>query len=211
MATIQTLYLGDLRTEITHVQSGNRVITDAPTDNNGKGEYISPTDMVAAALGSCMLTLMGIAARRLEIDLKGTRVEIQKVMAAEPRRIAEIRLDFYLPGDYSDKDKKILQGAAETCPGGKSLHPDTGRRSPGITAVRNNGAGKIRRRLSRASSTATCATKLECGLFYLIANKIVFYLVINKEMFNFGSGGKLLPVLFREFSATPGTGFDRKP
>ena len=66
--------------------------------------------------GSCMLTLMGIAARRLEIDLKGTRVEIQKVMAAEPRRIAEIRLDFYLPGDYSDKDKKILQGAAETCP-----------------------------------------------------------------------------------------------
>ena len=124
MATIQTLYLGDLRTEITHVQSGNRVITDAPTDNNGKGEYISPTDMVAAALGSCMLTLMGIAARRLEIDLKGTRVEIQKVMAAEPRRIAEIRLDFYLPGDYSDKDKKILQGAAETCPVGKSLHPD---------------------------------------------------------------------------------------
>ena len=112
MATIQTLYLGDLRTEITHVQSGNRVITDAPTD------------MVAAALGSCMLTLMGIAARRLEIDLKGTRVEIQKVMAAEPRRIAEIRLDFYLPGDYSDKDKKILQGAAETCPVGKSLHPD---------------------------------------------------------------------------------------
>ena len=106
MATIQTLYLGDLRTEITHVQSGNRVITDAPTDNNGKGEYISPTDMVAAALGSCMLTLMGIAARRLEIDLKGTRVEIQKVMAAEPRRIAEIRLDFYLPGDYSDKDKR---------------------------------------------------------------------------------------------------------
>ena len=125
MATIQTLYLGDLRTEITHVQSGNRVITDAPTDNNGKGEYISPTDMVAAALGSCMLTLMGIAARRLEIDLKGTRVEIQKVMAAEPRRIAEIRLDFYLPGDYSDKDKKILQGAAETCPVGKSLHPET--------------------------------------------------------------------------------------
>ena len=106
MATIQTLYLGDLRTEITHVQSGNRVITDAPTDNNGKGEYISPTDMVAAALGSCMLTLMGIAARRLEIDLKGTRVEIQKVMAAEPRRIAEIRLDFYLPGDYSDKDRE---------------------------------------------------------------------------------------------------------
>ena len=212
MATIQTLYLGDLRTEITHVQSGNRVITDAPTDNNGKGEYISPTDMVAAALGSCMLTLMGIAARRLEIDLKGTRVEIQKVMAAEPRRIAEIRLDFYLPGDYSDKDKKILQGAAENLSRRQNRSiPTSGRRSPGITAVRNNGAGKIRRRLSRASSTATCATKLECGLFYLIANKIVFYLVINKEMFNFGIRRKTssgpVPGIFR----TLGTGFDRKP
>ena len=97
MATIQTLYLGDLRTEITHVQSGNKVMTDAPTDNNGKGEYISPTDMVAAALGSCMLTLMALAARRLEIELKGTRVEIQKVMAANPRRIAEIKCGLVRP------------------------------------------------------------------------------------------------------------------
>lgn len=124
MATIETIYLGDLRTEITHVQSGNKVITDAPTDNNGKGEYISPTDMVAAALGSCMMTLMAIAARRMEIELKGTRIEIQKVMAADPRRIAEIRLDFYFPGEYSEKDRKILERAAETCPVGKSLHPD---------------------------------------------------------------------------------------
>lgn len=211
MATIQTLYLGDLRTEITHVQSGNRVITDAPTDNNGKGEYISPTDMVAAALGSCMLTLMGIAARRLEIDLKGTRVEIQKVMAAEPRRIAEIRLDFYLPGDYSDKDKKSCKARPKPVPSANRSIPTSGRRSPGITAVRNNGAGKIRRRLSRASSTATCATKPECGLFYLIANKIVFYLVINKEMFNFGSGGKLLPALFREFSELSEQGSTENP
>ena len=75
----------------------------------------------------------------------------------------------------------------------------------------NNGAGNIRRRLSRASFTATCATKPECGLFYLIANKIVFYLVINKEMFNFGSGGKLLPVLFREFSALPEQGSTENP
>ena len=124
MATIETIYLGDLRTEITHVQSGNKVITDAPTDNNGKGEYISPTDMVAAALGSCMMTLMAIAARRLEIELKGTRIEIQKVMAADPRRIAEISLDFYFPCEYSEKDRKILERAAETCPVGKSLHPD---------------------------------------------------------------------------------------
>lgn len=124
MATIQTLYLGDLRTEITHVQSGNKVMTDAPTDNNGKGEYISPTDMVAAALGSCMLTLMALAARRLEIELKGTRVEIQKVMAANPRRIAEIKLDFYFPGSYTDRCRRIIEGAGETCPVGKSLHSD---------------------------------------------------------------------------------------
>lgn len=124
MATLQTLYLGDLRTEITHVQSGNKVTTDAPTDNNGKGEYISPTDMVAGALGSCMLTLMDISARRHGIDLRGTRVEIQKIMASEPRRIAEIRLDFYLPGEYSEKEMLILKRAAETCPVGKSLHPD---------------------------------------------------------------------------------------
>ena len=123
MATIQTLYLGDLRTEITHVQSGNRVITDAPTDNNGKGEYISPTDMVAAALGSCMLTLMGIAARRLEIDLKGTRVEIQKVMAAD--RAASPRSGSISTCRAITATKtRNPAGAAETCPVGKSLHPD---------------------------------------------------------------------------------------
>ena len=75
MATIQTLYLGDLRTEITHVQSGNKVMTDAPTDNNGKGEYISPTDMVAAALGSCMLTLMALAARRFGMYVPGSKAD----------------------------------------------------------------------------------------------------------------------------------------
>lgn len=124
MATIETVYLGDLRTEITHVQSGNKVITDAPTDNNGKGEYISPTDMVAAALGSCMMTIMEMSAQRHGVDLKGTRIVVQKVMAADPRRIAEIHVDFYFPGDYSDKIKTILQRAADTCPVAKSLHPD---------------------------------------------------------------------------------------
>ncbi len=124
MATIETIYLGNLRTEITHTQSGNKVITDAPTDNNGKGEYISPTDMVAAALGSCIVTIMEMAAARHDIDMRGTRIVIDKIMAAEPRRIAEIRVDFYFPGDYSDKVKMILQRAAETCPVAKSLHPD---------------------------------------------------------------------------------------
>ncbi len=124
MATIETIYLGDLRTEITHMQSGNKVITDAPTDNNGKGQYISPTDMVAAALGSCIVTIMEMAAARHNVDLKGTRIVIDKIMAAEPRRIAEIRVDFYFPGDYSDKVKTILQRAADTCPVAKSLHAD---------------------------------------------------------------------------------------
>lgn len=124
MAIISTSYLGDLRTEITHVQSGSKVFTDAPTDNNGKGESISPTDMVAAALGSCMLTLMALAARRMGIELKGTRVDIDKVMASDPRRIAEIRLDFHFPEEYDDKSRKIIERAGETCPVGKSLHPD---------------------------------------------------------------------------------------
>ncbi|MCD7969622.1 MAG: OsmC family protein [Alistipes sp.] len=124
MATIETIYKGGLRTEATHVQSGNTITTDAPTDNNGRGEYFSPTDMVAAALGSCMLTIMDLTARRLEVDLTGTRLEIQKVMAADPRRICEIVIDFYIPGSYDEKTRKILENAAHTCPVSKSLHPD---------------------------------------------------------------------------------------
>ena len=125
MPTIQTIYLGDLRTEATHVRSGNKIITDAPVDNNGKGEFFSPTDMVAAALGSCMLTLMDLAARRLGVDITGTKVDISKTMSAEPpRRISQISLDFTFPSDFPDKTKSILQQAALTCPVGKSLHPE---------------------------------------------------------------------------------------
>lgn len=124
MATLQTVYLGDLRTEVTHVQSGNKVITDAPTDNHGRGEYISPTDMAAAALGSCMLTIMAQATARLGTNLDGTRVETQKVMASDPRRIAEIILDVHFPEDYDEKTKAILHHAAEACPVARSLHPD---------------------------------------------------------------------------------------
>lgn len=124
MATIETIYLGELRSEAKHVQSGNTLITDAPTDNKGRGEYFSPTDLVATALGSCMATLMDMAASQRGIDIRGMRLEIKKVMASEPRRISEIVIDFYMPADYSDKDKKILERAAETCPVAKSLHPD---------------------------------------------------------------------------------------
>lgn len=125
MATVETIYLGDLRTEATHVQSGNKIVTDAPTDNNGKGEYFSPTDLVAAALGSCMLTIMGMAANSCGIDIAGTKVSITKVMSASPRRIGEIIVEFNFPGNYSDKERKILERAGDTCPVAFSLHPDT--------------------------------------------------------------------------------------
>ena len=124
MATLKTKHLGGLRTEITHLQSGNTVTTDAPTDNNGKGEFISPTDMVAGALGSCMLTLMDMAATRMGIDMTGTTLDITKVMASDPRRIAEIIIDVHFPFAADDKTRTIIQRAGDTCPVGKSLHPD---------------------------------------------------------------------------------------
>ncbi len=127
MPTVQTTYLGDLRTEATHLQSGTVIITDAPTDNNGKGEAFSPTDLIAAALGSCMMTIMGIVARRDEIDLKGSQMEITKVMSAEPpRKIAkvEVKLSMVTGGEISEADKTKLVRAAYTCPVALSLHPD---------------------------------------------------------------------------------------
>lgn len=125
MATVQTIYLGDLRTEATHLQSGTKILTDAPLDNHGRGEAFSPTDLVATALGSCMLTLMGIAARTHEINIDGTRLEITKVMSASPRRIGEIIIEIYLPTDYAPKQRMILENTAATCPVAHSLHPDT--------------------------------------------------------------------------------------
>jgi putative redox protein len=127
MPTVKTTYLGDLRTEATHLQSGTTILTDAPTDNNGKGEAFSPTDLVAAALGSCMMTIMGIVARRDEIDLKGSQMEITKAMSAEPpRKIAkiEVKLSMLTGSDISETDKAKLIRAAYTCPVALSLHPD---------------------------------------------------------------------------------------
>lgn len=125
METIQTIYLGELRTEATHVKSGVKIISDAPTDNQGKGEFFSPTDMLAASLGSCMLTIMGMAARTYTMDLAGTKIKITKIMVANPRRIGEIHVEFDMPsGNYTDKEKAILDLAAKTCPVALSLHPD---------------------------------------------------------------------------------------
>ncbi len=126
MGKFRSIYKGNLRIESTHLQSGTKIETDAPTDNNGKGERFSPTDLVATALGNCMLTIMGIKANQMGISLDSTEIEVEKIMAASPRRIAEIKVDFFLPkGDFSDKDKKVLEAAARTCPVSQSLHPET--------------------------------------------------------------------------------------
>ena len=117
--TSQIKYNGDLRTEAIHLQSGSMIETDAPKDNQGKGERFSPTDLVATALGSCMLSIMGIAARTHQIHLEGTKVDVEKIMIADPlRRIGEIKIGFDFPDNvvYTDKEKMILEKAAMTCP-----------------------------------------------------------------------------------------------
>jgi uncharacterized OsmC-like protein len=125
MATAETIYLGELRTEATHILSGNKLITDAPPDNQGKGEYFSPTDLVATALGSCMVTVMGIAARTHKFDIDGARLVITKIMSSEPpRKIAEIVIELAFPMDYPEKVKKIIEFTVKNCPVALSLHPD---------------------------------------------------------------------------------------
>ena len=124
MATIHTTYLGGLRTEATHLQSKTKIITDAPTDNKGKGEAFSPTDLLAESLAGCMLTTMGIAADVHGIDIDGTECEVTKIMAANPRRVAEVVTNLKFPKTYTDKEKEILERAALTCPVAVSLHPD---------------------------------------------------------------------------------------
>jgi putative redox protein len=125
METAITIYKGDLRTEATHILSGTTITTDAPPDNQGKGEFFSPTDLVATALGSCMLTLIGIASRTHGFSIDGTQIGVTKVMASNPRRIGEIHIEFHFPEiRYTDKEKKIIERAALTCPVELSLHPD---------------------------------------------------------------------------------------
>lgn len=123
MNKIQGKYLGDLRNELVHVQSGAKFITDAPLDNKGKGESFSPTDMVAGALGACIMTIMGIAAREHGFSIDGTTYEITKSMAKDPRRIAEINVVIEFPDiKYTDLQKKLLEKAAYSCPVGATLH-----------------------------------------------------------------------------------------
>lgn len=124
--TSQIIYKGALRTEATHLQSNTIIETDAPTDNQGKGERFSPTDLLATSLGNCMLTIMGIKARDMGVDLTDTKIDITKIMKAEPRRVGGIKVAFHFPEtlQLDDKQKTILENAARTCPVAKSIHPD---------------------------------------------------------------------------------------
>ena len=122
MATVE--YLGGLRTEAVHLESGDRIHTDAPVDNEGKGEAFSPTDLCATSLATCIMTIMGIAARNRNIDITGTTAEVTKIMGADPRRINEIRIDIHFPDHISEKDRTILQRVADHCPVGNSLSAD---------------------------------------------------------------------------------------
>lgn len=124
MSTSKVTYLGNLRTENEHLKSCSTYITDAPTDNNGKGEAFSPTDTVATGLANCMLTVMGIKARGLEVDLSGSTAKVTKTMAANPRRISKIEIVMEMKGGASEKHQKILENTGNTCPVHYSLHPD---------------------------------------------------------------------------------------
>jgi putative redox protein len=125
--TSSVLYTGALRTECTHLQSGSALETDAPADNNGRGERFSPTDLLATSLATCMLTVMGIKARSMGFDLEGVQVAVEKKMKADPRRVGGIRLTYTIPDalkNRSEKDIAVLKNTALTCPVQKSLHPD---------------------------------------------------------------------------------------
>jgi uncharacterized OsmC-like protein len=125
--TSTVVYEGALRTTCTHLQSGNYFETDAPVDNNGKGERFSPTDLMATSLATCMLTVMGIKARTMGFDLDDVQVEVEKKMKADPRRVGGINLFFHFPENLhnaDDKTKQVLKNTGITCPVQQSIHPD---------------------------------------------------------------------------------------
>lgn len=125
MVEIQIGYEGNLRCRATHVESGTMLLTDAPKDNMGKGESFSPTDLVATALGTCMLTTMAIAAQRMQIDLSGTNLVVTKEMVTAPiRRIGRLSVTMNVPAKLSSEQRQKLETAATTCPVARGLHPD---------------------------------------------------------------------------------------
>ena len=124
MTTSTSKYSGELRTHSVHTQSGETYITDAPTDNEGKGEAFSPTDIVATSLANCMMTIMGIVSKRKGLIIEGTEARIDKFMGTDPRRITEIKIDFYFPVNFSEDERKLLEKSALNCPVAKSLSSD---------------------------------------------------------------------------------------
>jgi len=123
MPTSTLEYLGDLRTKLTHVQSGQVVVTDAPTDNNGKGESFSPTDLMSTSLCACMITIMGVAAQTHKFSIDGATAEITKIMSANPRKVSEVQIEIKFPkNNYSDKEKKIIEHITKTCPVALSMN-----------------------------------------------------------------------------------------
>ena len=126
MATITATYLGGLRVESVHVASGTKLVTDAPLDNHGKGESFSPTDLCVTALASCALTIIGIYGQKHDVDVTGIRAEAVKIMNPSPRRIGKIEIIFHMPDrEYTDKQKTMIERAANLCPVHLSLHPET--------------------------------------------------------------------------------------
>ena len=125
MIEINISYQGQLHCDARHAPSGKTLVTDAPKDNHGKGETFSPTDLLATALGTCMLTVMGIVAQRHNITLEGATAKVTKEMAASPvRRIGRLTVEIRVPGNLTEEQRKLLENAAHTCPVHKSLHPD---------------------------------------------------------------------------------------
>jgi len=125
MATSRVIYTGDLRTKASHLKSGQEIITDAPTDNQGKGEAFSPTDLLATSLGICAITVVGIAARTHGFSVDGTEIAVTKIMTDTPRRVGEVIVEFNFPAiAYSEKQKEIIRRTINTCPVSLSLHPD---------------------------------------------------------------------------------------
>ncbi len=123
--TATVTYDSDLRCTLTHSLSGEQIHTDAPPDNQGKGEAFSPTDLCAVSLAACMLTIMGMRVRERGVSIDGTRAEVTKVMASDPRRIARVEIRLFMPpNNYSESDKALLRHIAHTCPVALSLHPD---------------------------------------------------------------------------------------
>lgn len=122
--TSKVTYLGDLRTSSVHIQSGSEIISDAPLDNNGKGEAFSPTDTVANALASCMFTVMGIKARDMGVKMEGSVAEVTKIMQASPRKISEIKVEITMQSDADEKARTILERTGMSCPVLLSLNPD---------------------------------------------------------------------------------------